>query len=80
MTNLNTAQIITACDTLARRIITIGGEWHGSAWIFDQCMRAFDNSKLPAQAITFSVYYNSPVMKPGEATISRDGSLICRTV
>jgi hypothetical protein len=75
MTNLNTYNIINACDTLARRITSIGGKAHGSAWIFDQCMRAFDNSALPAQAITFTVFINAPVMKYGQATIYRDGRL-----
>lgn len=79
MTNLNISQIINACDTLSNRIISIGDEFHGSSWIFNQCMRAFDNA-LPAQAITFSVFINSPVMKDGEATIYRDGRLEMRVV
>lgn len=79
MTNLHISNIINACDTLARRITTIGGEFHGSSWIFDQCMRAFDNA-LPAQAITFSVFINSPVMKAGEATIFSDGRFEMRVV
>ena len=80
MTNLDVSAIITACDTLAHRIITIGGERHGSAYIFDKCMRLFDNRKLPAQAVTFSVFLNAPVMADGEATIYNDGRLEIRRV
>ena len=79
MTTLNTDAIIKACDTLARRVTTIGGEYHGSPFLFDKCMRAFTNKALPAEAITFSVFINTPVLKPGEATIHRDGRLEMRT-
>ena len=80
MTQLNTDAIITACDSLAHKVITIGGKYHGSVFLFDQCMRAFDNKRLPAQAITFAVYFNAPVMKEGEATIYRDGRLEMKTI
>lgn len=78
MTNIHIDKLINSCDTLAHRITTIGGEFHGASWIFNQCMRAFDNDALPAQAITFSVFINAPVMKAGEATIHRDGRLEMR--
>ena len=79
MTAINVSGVNNACDTLSHRIITVGGERHGSAFLFDKCMRAFD-CKLPAEAITFSVFINYPVMSPGEATIHRDGRLEMRTV
>lgn len=79
-TNINISAVITACDTLAHRIITIGGERHGSSFIFNQCMRAFDRKTLPAQAITFSVFLNAPVMADAEATIYNDGRLEIRRV
>ena len=79
MTTINISGVINACDTLSHRIITVGGERRGSAFLFDKCMRAFD-CKLPAEAITFSVFINAPVMKDGEATIHRDGRLEMRTV
>lgn len=79
MTQLNTSAVIEACDTLSHRIITVGGKYHGSVFLFDQCMRAF-TGKLPAEAITFSVFINAPVMKDGEATIYRDGRLEMRTI
>lgn len=77
--NINIDGVINACETLAHRIITIGGERHGSAFIFDKCMRAFDCG-MPAEAITFSVFINAPVMKDGEATIHRDGTLEMHTI
>lgn len=80
MAQINIEQVIKACDSLAQKAVTIGGEYHGSAFLFNQCMRAFDNSKIPAQAITFSVFLNAPVMKDGEATIDRDGHLEIRTI
>ena len=79
MTNINIDAIISACDTLARRVITVEGEYRGSSFLFNQCMRAFD-AKLPAQAITFSVFIGAPVMAQGEATIHRDGRLYMRTI
>lgn len=80
MTQLNITAIIEACDSLAHKIITVGGEHHGSSFLFNQCMRAFDCKSLPAQAITFSVFLNAPLMCDGEATIDRDGHLTIRRV
>jgi hypothetical protein len=77
--NIDVSAILKACDTLAQRVITVEGGCHGSTFLFDQCMRAFD-AKLPAEAITFSVFINAPVMKNGVATIHRDGRLEMRTV
>jgi hypothetical protein len=77
--NIDVSAILKACDTLAQRVITVEGGYHGSTFLFDQCMRAFD-AKLPAEAITFSVFINAPVMKNGVATIHRDGRLEMRTV
>lgn len=77
--NIDVSAISEACDTLAQRVITVEGGHHGSTFLFDQCMRAFD-AKLPAEAITFSVFINAPVMKDGVATIHRDGRLEMRTV
>ena len=79
MTNTQIDGIIKACDTVARRCITIGGKYHGSVWLFNQCMRAFDCKALPAQAITFEVYIGYPMMQEGEVTIDRDGHLTMRT-
>lgn len=79
-TNINTPKLIESCDLLASRIVMIGGEHHGSSFIFNQCMRLFDNKRLPAEAVTFSVFINAPVMKPGEATIYRDGRLEMHTI
>lgn len=79
MTAINISGVINACDTLSHRIITVGGERRGSAFLFNKCMRAFD-CKLPAEAVTFSVFINAPVMKDGEATIHRDGRLEMRTI
>ena len=73
MTQLNISAVLTACDFVASKIVTIEGEYHGSTWLFNQCMRAFDHKALPAEALTFSVFLNAPVMANGEATIHRDG-------
>lgn len=78
MTNLNTDAIIQACDTLASRLAPHEGCYTSSCRFFDACMRAFDNKRLPAQAVKFRVFYNAPVMKLGTATIDREGNLVCR--
>jgi len=75
MADINIDGIINASDSLAHKIITIGGQRKGSSYIFNQCMRAFDHPALPAQSITFSVFLNAPVMKDAEATIDRAGNL-----
>lgn len=77
--NINIDGVIAACDTLQRRTIPTKGCMHSSVRCFDACMRAFD-SKLPAEAVTFRIFLNAPVMKPGEATIHRDGCLEMRTI
>lgn len=78
-TQINIAQVIEACDRLSHKITTVHGGFHGSAFLFDNCMRAFDCKALPAEAITFSVHYGYPVNMDGEATIHRDGTLEMRT-
>ena len=77
MTYRNTDEIIEACDKVARRCTMIAGGYHGSAWLFDKVMRAFDFE--PCEAVTYEVYINAPVMRPGEITIHRDGNLEMRT-
>lgn len=77
--NINIDAVIKACDTLSHRIITVGGERRGSSFLFNQCMRAFDRKALPAEAITFAVFLNVPVMKDATATIHRDGRLEIHT-
>lgn len=72
--NINIDNLISACETLSRRICSVEGTHHGSSWMFNQCMRAFE-SHPAIQSITFSVFINAPVMKNGLATISRDGDL-----
>lgn len=79
MENINVAALIEACDRLQAKTITAKGCMHSSVRCFDACMRAFDNSRLSAQAITFNVYFNAPVLKPGTATIYRDGRIEMRT-
>jgi len=74
MNNINIDGIYEASRLIANR--TTDGR--GSAFYFDQAMRAFDCELLPAQSITFSVFLNTPVMRAGEATIHRDGRLEMR--
>lgn len=77
---INIEGVIDAANKLYWRTSTIGGHLHGAVWIFDQCMRAFDCSALPAEAITFSVHIAPPVNLPGEATIYKDGRLEMHTI
>lgn len=79
MNNINIDRLIESCDTLQRRTCTAEGCMSSSVRCFDACMRAFDNA-LPAQAITFRVFLNAPVMKYGEATIYMDGHMEMHTV
>ena len=76
--NIDVSSVIDGCDFIARHVTTIGGKYHGSAWLFDKCMRAFDNKHLPAQSITFAVFHNYPVGKPGTAEIDRQGHVTMR--
>ena len=80
MSQINIPALIDSCDTLQRRTIWKEGFMHSSARCFDACMRMFDRKNLPAQAVTFRVYFNAPVIKEGEATIYRDGHMEMRTV
>lgn len=80
MTQINISALINSCDALQRRTISKEGFMHSSCRCFDACMRLFDRKKLPAEAVTFQVYFNAPVMKQGEATIYRDGRMEMRTV
>ena len=75
---VNTDKLIEACQKLYNRTVTVEGHRHGSAWLFDQCMRAFDYE--PAKSVNFSVFLNAPVMKDGLATIDREGNLTIRSI
>ena len=79
MTNINTSKLIESCDLLSQRCTQIADTHHGSSWLFDKMMRAFEASSA-CTSITIPVFINAPVMGKGEATIGRDGSLIMRTV
>ena len=78
-TTINVSKVIESCDRLSHKVTTIGNQFHGSAYLFNVCMRAFDCKALPAEAVTFSVHYGYPVNMDGEATIHRDGTLEMRT-
>ena len=80
MTQINVSKLIESCDALQRRTIWKEGFMHSSCMCFDACMRLFDRKTLPAEAVTFRVFFNAPVMKQGEATIHRDGRMEMRTV
>lgn len=74
MYNIYIANIHEACDKVANKVTNIG-----SVRLFDACMRAFTGTPK-AEAVTFSVFFNAPVMKWGEATIHSDGSCELRTI
>ena len=78
MGEININEIINASQKLYIRTTRYfddpSGNTHSAVFIFNQCMKAF-NAKLPAEAITFSVFYAHPVSMPGTATIHRDGRL-----
>lgn len=78
MTNADIDRLLKSCDALQRRTAYAEGCMSSSARCFDACMRAFDRKTLPANAVTFRVYLNAPVMKYGEATIYRDGRMEIR--
>ena len=79
MTNIEIDRLIDSCVKLQRRTAPEPGYMHSSCRCFDACMRAFD-CRVPAEAITFSIFLNAPVLKPGEATIYRDGHMEMKTV
>ena len=74
MTLNNTAldNLLKTCDALQRRTILADGCMNSSVRAFNACMRAF-TGKLPANSVTFRVYLNAPVMKPGFCKIYADG-------
>ena len=79
MTTSDIDRLINSCNLLQMRTTAEPGYMHSSARCFDACMRVFD-SKIPAESITFRIFLNAPVLKPGEATIYRDGHMEMRTV
>lgn len=71
MTSRNVDGILTACDNIARHSVQIAGGYHGSTWLFNQVMRAFDFP--PTEAVTYEVFLNVPVWSKAYATIHRNG-------
>ena len=69
--------VADACDKVQRRTIFADGCSHSSIRLFDASMRAFD-AKPAANFMSFRVFWGSPVMKEGTATIWRDGRLECQ--
>lgn len=76
MGNINVEKLIEACDLLERRTVSTDGCMHSSSKCFYACMKAFRE----AEAITFRVFLNSPIMEYGEATIHRTGKLEMHTI
>lgn len=76
--NINTSALIESCDALARRCTEIADKrvgWMNTCpWLFDRLMRSFE-SHPAIVSITIPIHIGSPVNKPGEAEIGRDGSL-----
>lgn len=79
MTDLNIDGILNACDAVQRRTIYAEGYMHSCVRCFDACMRAF-TGKPAAEAVTYKIYLNAPIMKPGEVTIHRNGEFQMYTV
>lgn len=79
MTDINIPKIIDSCDLLQHRTCYVKGCMHSSVRCFDSLMRAF-TGKPAAEAVTFKIFLNAPIMGYGEATIHRDGSMEMRTV
>ena len=80
MPTINIDRLLDACAQLQRRTTYAAGCMHTSVRCFDACMRAFDRTDIPAEAVTFRIFLNAPIMRYGEATIHRDGSMEMRTV
>lgn len=78
MKEINIEKLIESCDKLQDRTIAKEGCMSSSVRCFDACMRSFDTTP-PANNITFKIFLNAPVLKPGEATIYRDGRMEMRT-
>lgn len=74
MTLTNTAldNLLKSCDRVQRLTIPGEGYMHSSCRCFDACMRSF-TGQLPARSVTFRVFFNAPVMKPGYAKFFSDG-------
>lgn len=73
MKPINYSKVAEACDFIQRHTIFHAGYMHSSVRAFDALMRSFDCT-LPAEAVTFRIFLNAPVMAPGEITVHRDGS------
>lgn len=78
MTQINISDLIKSCDLLQARTIPAKGYMHSSVRCFDACMRTFDRKVLPAESVTYRVFFNAPVSMAGEATIHRDGQMEMR--
>ena len=74
MTNTNIDKLLDNCQLLQNRTIYAEGCMHSSTRCFDACMRAFD-AKVPAQSITFKIYFNAPILAESEATFYRAGRM-----
>ena len=72
MSPIDHAGVAKACDFLYHNTISHEGCMHSGPRAFDACMRSFD-CRIPADAVTFRVFLNAPVMALGEITIHRNG-------
>lgn len=76
MTNTSISNLLNSCDLLQNRTIEAGREYmHSSSQCFNACMRQFDRASNAAEAITFRIFLNAPVMMEGRARIFRDGTM-----
>ena len=79
MTNLNYDGIYNACNAVQQRTIYAEGYMHNRVKCYDACMRAF-TGRPAAEYITLKIFLNTPIMKPGEVTIHRNGEFQMYTI
>lgn len=77
--NIDYSALFDSCDKLVRRCCKVGGNHHGSAWWADKLIRFFE-SEDAVDSVVIPVFINAPVMRDGEAVISKDGSLVIRVL
>jgi hypothetical protein len=72
--DINIDGIYEAVTKAQNRTVPADGCIHSSVRMYDACMRAFDRTPA-AEAITFNVFLNAPIMGHGTITIHRDGQM-----
>ena len=76
--SVNVSALLDSCNKLDQRTYYVAGCLRYSKDYFEACMQAFNSPSV--EAVSYSIFFDAPVWKYGEASLYRDGHMTMHTV